>query len=418
MRDMNHTENDPELDPPAKVDSPQRIGPYWVQFRSGLHRKDVGLVVSEPNSLNTVVVKVVPRINTEGDLAAEGRKRRRQPNTSKDLKRRPPQRLYDAGTLRQIFGRDSVKELNKGFRFNRWTFTSDGFRLIKLPVRQLVEYHPFVDEISSFTEKIVNGDVQEHPIPSFTIPSFVEVGDRVSVIKGENEGASGVVARLEEDGDVSITVDIATGATSGEASEEMEAVQISCELKCIRRVFEVGQSVEVRVGHLKDTGGLVIGVNEQDLEILHTKEHYTVRSPVLIRLCPSNGIRLQFSVPSAFCVQIRDCVEAPATRSAADSDRDNLLKVLDPDAYWRIPHEVRQLYEAKKKQKLLPLETAIDAVARAYNRQPVYVIRGTFKGSFGKVVSMNDSLVNILFDAESVWGDQRDVDIPRTAVVA
>lgn len=104
--------------------------------------------------------------------------------------------------------------------------------------------------------------------------------------------------------------------------------------------------------------------------------------------------------------------------SAADRDPDNLWKVLDPEAYMRIPFEVRQLYEAKKKHKYLPLESAIDAVACVYNRQPVYVMRGTFKGAFGKVLSMNDSLATIIFDGDSVWGDQRDTDIPRTAVVA
>lgn len=73
MRDANLTENDPDVDPPAKVASSQRIGSYWVQFRGGLHRKDIGLVISEPNSLNTVVVKVVPRIDPETHLGGGGK---------------------------------------------------------------------------------------------------------------------------------------------------------------------------------------------------------------------------------------------------------------------------------------------------------------------------------------------------------
>lgn len=127
----------------------------------------------------------------------------------------------------------------------------------------------------------------------------------------------------------------------------------------------------------------------------------------------------QITVPSAFCKRVRDIVVAPFTSTAPDTDGDNFYRTIFPDVYRRIPLEVRQLYEMKKKQrKLIGLQCAIDAVARDYKMKPIYVMRGTFKGAFGRVTDMSDVYSKVRFDSDSVWGDRRVVDIPRAALVS
>ena len=230
------------------LSSPAKFQQYWARIAGGLHNGDVGLVVEESASTSTACVKVIPRIPT----ARTDRERLLPLPPRRRRGKRPPQRLLSLEELVDHFGKKTITYAEGNYVFNGWQFSYDNFRLLRLPKRRLVEFHPQIEQVSEFADRVILSDSPEHPIPSFVIPNLIAVGDRVQVIEGE---LTGVVAVVHSKGDGVITIrplDESTKAKDNLVDLRSAAVQV---------VFREGDCVQVRIGRLAGRSGIVCAVN-------------------------------------------------------------------------------------------------------------------------------------------------------------
>lgn len=232
---------------------------YWVQVRRGLHEGDVGLVVSPPSSTGTVKVNIVPRTAIPAPGSSSSLRDLR-PNAPMRKKERPPQILRTQDDLKDIFGSDAIQEVESGFEFNGWSFTNDGFRIITLSLRDIVEYHPHIDLVSEFIDRCMTTEDDEHPLPSYHVPKFISPGNEVEIFQGSSDlkGQTARVHRHPAENKIDLLLE----------SRGNDIVEVTVPSKDVRRVIRIGEKVVVKVGKFKGYTGFVCGAENRRLDVI------------------------------------------------------------------------------------------------------------------------------------------------------
>lgn len=232
---------------------------YWVRILTGLHKGDVGLVVKELPGSCRVRLKVIPRIDlkstsTQFPVSLPGNTR---------FANRPPQRLVDKSLLHQRFGKDCIEWTETGYIFNGWYFALDNFRVLTIPRRDVVEYHPQLEQVSTFRDRIICASSSKHPLPDYAIPRLLPSGALVEVIEGHALGQRAHVLQEPHKGHVSLRL-------VPPVPNSNESVDITLPTHQVQRVFEVGQFIKVVIGWLSGRVGVVYLIQDRDLLVIDT----------------------------------------------------------------------------------------------------------------------------------------------------
>lgn len=289
----------------------QKLRPYaWVRITRGMYKDDLAQVfdVREGGGELSVVIRLVPRLDLsvpgeesdeeepEDEATADRRSRfgnkaggRRFGLTASGD--RPPQRLFDKDELRRTHG-SSVDVYTKWDRnsqeeYDWWEKKQFCYGLLykKVAPKSLLSgdaVHPTVEEVEMFqaAEARMRSTAREndeeeveqkslHLDLSSVAAARVTVllkGDSIRVISGEQKGAVGTVAAVQEkDGVVSVKL-----------KGVMDPVPVS--RASVVKHFSAGDHVKVAVGRRAGETGVVVDVMDEVLTLFSdaTKEEFKV----------------------------------------------------------------------------------------------------------------------------------------------
>ncbi|KAL1920767.1 uncharacterized protein VTP21DRAFT_11402 [Calcarisporiella thermophila] len=233
----------------------------WVRIRRGLYQGDLAQIIEIPESGDSVVVKLIPRLDLgPKEELIPGSKRKK--NTS-NFGMRPPQKLFNPKEIDKL-------ERSKSLvirRHNVVTYGNEVFRDgylekdVKISNLILDEVNPTLDEVTKFQ----GGGGEENEgidvaalTPSVTsniVGQFVP-GDHVEVIKGEMMHMHGIVDSVK-DGSVFVRPQIV-------GQHKLWSIKPHL----LRKRFSEGDHVRVINGQYKDETGLIVKIDENVVTML------------------------------------------------------------------------------------------------------------------------------------------------------
>ncbi len=244
----------------------------WVVIGKGMYRGDIGQVEKISRNAEFLTVKTVPRI---------AKSKRKQAKRQRKEKRSRPLAYRLKFEEAKEFG-DAVEDSDdEGFEFKGAKFDKAGFILLQVDYRDAPLYRPTMEEISPFVDAAMETEVAKHlkgkqvedahvPLAGqdctdldifkiaklnpehLTIPSYLRIGDNVRGT-GVNKGLTGRVKEMKGDSRVIISLD----------DDKKTRVEVRDE--DVERVFELGESVEVKTGVCAGKYGVVVGVEEKSI---------------------------------------------------------------------------------------------------------------------------------------------------------
>jgi transcription elongation factor SPT5 len=213
----------------------------WVRPKRGKYRRDLGVVLSVDNCLFDIAL--VPRIRMiNPDTSTKGKRKQRS-------RVRPPQQLFNAEAITQLYGPTAVVARNRVQVFKGDIYKNGlvelSFDLTNLRTQNV---EPQDDELRKFhgidDERIlaaIAGLALSKATANFS------VGDKVEIVSGEQKGLKGVVD--------SVMVDLVRFAWRS-TNEQENVVDISPQN--IRKYFVQGDYVTVGTGIQKGRSGWVV----------------------------------------------------------------------------------------------------------------------------------------------------------------
>lgn len=228
----------------------------WVKIRYGVFAGDVGYVENGSHDSDMLKLLVVPR------LSEDGRKHR----MSGSRKGRGPQVLFQP----DLFSRNSERVLQPGSQPGSWLidneeeYLSNGLRALKVTGIHYVKQHrPTAEELQLFTIAGID-TVRE------TNEAFLRQRDRVKIVKGGFKGCEGVVVSIEGDS-VRIRRSMNMGVEEGE--------EMLVGLREVKRCFNIGSNVVIRLGPGKGRRGMVVDELPREIVMVETDTREEVWFP-------------------------------------------------------------------------------------------------------------------------------------------
>lgn len=200
----------------------------WVRSVAGTYVNDIGLV-REESAVSSWIVYVVPRIHSRFSTATG---------------QRPPKRFLSAKELKDTYPDEAVTDKGNGeycFRGDRFV---EGFLLLSVTDGTMItSASPDTNEAIFFTymsnaEKIFN-------------EPFLRVNDRILIKTGEYQGLIGNVESLND-----VVCHVRTN------SSQQEIGRINVFRTQITRIFEIGDTVQLKLGPFKGTFGIICSKDE------------------------------------------------------------------------------------------------------------------------------------------------------------
>lgn len=252
----------------------------WVRMKRTIYKDDLAQVESVDMAQNTVVLKLVPRIDFN---QKRGSLKEPEDESKKSLKRkaRPPQRLFDPDLIRSIGGVPQREKENWLFENNR--YTPKGFLLKNFPLSTVITegIKPTLTELQRFEESPEGVDSETAELLSKTAldksHNFIP-GDVVEVCQGELIHLNGVIVGIDGD-------KIKMLPNHEELKEPIEFVASE-----LRKYFKVGEHVKVIGGRNEGETGLIVRVEDNVAILLSdlTMEEITVFQRFL-QLCQATA---------------------------------------------------------------------------------------------------------------------------------
>ncbi len=224
----------------------------WVRMRRGKYAGDLAQVVDVDQITSSVVgIKFIPRI----DLRPRDRKKERQAKNGLGSGSRPPQRLFQYADVRNIYGKQSVRQGTQANYFFDNDEYIDGFCVkdVKINMVSPEDVKPTLEEISKFSgddqstakfDLSAIADANKNLTASVLFP-----GDKVEVYEGEQTGMYGLV--------ITVSADVISIKAEG---GEIHGQTIEVPSKSVRKRFEVGEHVKVLGGKNANASGMVVEV--------------------------------------------------------------------------------------------------------------------------------------------------------------
>ncbi|KAL5075599.1 hypothetical protein RYX36_014583 [Vicia faba] len=238
----------------------------WVRMKIGTYKGDLAKVVDVDNVRQRVTVKLIPRIDLQA-LAnkLEGRE------VVKKKAFVPPPRFMNVDEARELHIRVEHRRDAYGERFDAigGMMFKDGFLYKTVSIKSLSaqNINPTFDELEKFRKPGENGDVASlSTLFANRKKGHFMKGDAVIVVKGDLKNLKGWVEKVDED-NVHIRPEI-KGLPKTLAVNEKELV----------KYFEPGNHVKVVSGAQEGATGMVVKVEQHVLILISdtTKEHIRV----------------------------------------------------------------------------------------------------------------------------------------------
>ncbi|EOA26299.1 hypothetical protein CARUB_v10024589mg [Capsella rubella] len=241
----------------------------WVRMKLGIYKGDLAQVVDVDNVRKRVTVKLIPRI----DLQALANKLEGRENVKKkDFA--PPPRFMNIDEARELHIRvEHRRDTMTGDYFENIDnmLFKDGFLYKKVSTKSIVAQNitPTVDELERFKRSSENGEIDFADLSTLFAnrkKGHFMKGDAVIVIKGDLKNLKGWIEKVDEE-NVLIRSEM-KGLPNPLAVNERE----------LCKYFEPGNFVKVVSGINEGATGMVVKVDQHMLIILSdtTKEHIRV----------------------------------------------------------------------------------------------------------------------------------------------
>ena len=136
----------------------------YVKMKRGRYKGDIGWLKSVDTS-RVYRVLVIPRI----DLVPTNKRKASKVN------QRPAAKIRSQFEIRQVYGNDSVTEVETGFIFHKRRFNHSGLEVISVDADSVVDVIPETQEIRALLDNVPKMD---NPL-DYTIkhPIFANIGD-------------------------------------------------------------------------------------------------------------------------------------------------------------------------------------------------------------------------------------------------
>eukprot|EP01053_Blabericola_migrator_P003062 Blabericola_migrator_1__3061@NODE_1893_length_3597_cov_98_220397_g1213_i0_p1_GENE_NODE_1893_length_3597_cov_98_220397_g1213_i0NODE_1893_length_3597_cov_98_220397_g1213_i0_p1_ORF_typecomplete_len758_score163_09Spt5NGN/PF03439_13/1_3e12KOW/PF00467_29/2_1e02KOW/PF00467_29/0_00076KOW/PF00467_29/9_7e02KOW/PF00467_29/21KOW/PF00467_29/1_4Spt5_N/PF11942_8/2_7e02Spt5_N/PF11942_8/0_017_NODE_1893_length_3597_cov_98_220397_g1213_i09633236 len=241
----------------------------WVRFARGLYAGDLALVSDLDEATQSVVVRVVPRL----DLAYEHKAMIAEAEDGVKLpppKHRPaPSLVFQTDLDARRIEAERVNDIVIGFRFHRHLIEETTGYLIKTTKLSQLITGDKVKPTSTEIEDFANGRDLNEIITDISvvgkggaIDGRFEVGQRVWISKGDLSGISGTVVSVQGD---KLCIQ----------PENPSLTTIEVEPSSCAKRFDLGESVKVIAGHHEGDVGLIVKleVAKGIAHVLSTETH-------------------------------------------------------------------------------------------------------------------------------------------------
>ncbi|KLO07286.1 hypothetical protein SCHPADRAFT_656276 [Schizopora paradoxa] len=251
----------PKLPTSLKVDD-------RVKVRSGLYKGDVGSVFRVMDQPVRVIVKLKSRevrptdsIENRGEIndftsTSTRKRKRKQPRIEPYLIPKHPVRAE------LLFSGTQVSPIDDGFVFRDKAYTNDGYRLLEVRCDRVERVSTVVPGLSAPANSAAPSII-EPTSSGISVPRFLHVGNHVLISNGPAQGMSGTINQLSDESAV-ITFDEKNSTDLYKTSP----VQAEVTLSEITRLFELGESVEVKVGAHLGRSGMIGEIKGDTVSIL------------------------------------------------------------------------------------------------------------------------------------------------------
>ncbi|KLO04909.1 hypothetical protein SCHPADRAFT_896685 [Schizopora paradoxa] len=256
----------------------------WVEVKFGLHAGDHGVLESIDDQSSLACVRVPARVPDPN---------RRKRSHGSFLPRRPPPKLFTHDEAVSRFGRHAISDFNP-FTFRGLRYTCDGFRLLSISPYSIRPSRPRLDDIALFLEVAAERlRIENHddgyvpteleifrragiPIASLAIPSFLKENDRVKFCIGALAGSYGRVI----DTPVFQVAHVEVDTIHTETARVNSLPIVAEDVKNLTRVYQVGDSVVVRVGVFEGRCGFVQFADEESVILAEDSSSKPISVPV------------------------------------------------------------------------------------------------------------------------------------------
>ncbi|KLO12127.1 hypothetical protein SCHPADRAFT_891021 [Schizopora paradoxa] len=432
-------------------------------IRNGLYAGDIGELVKMAEDRKNIIVKLKSR-----EQIPTGKKRKRG-----GVQRRDPC-VFDLDLLRRYFrenedGNGTIhsrfKDLGtEGFLLDGRRYTSDGFLLLEIRLdrvdRDVRNEETFRTIVAQESRRAVDMHLHSDPtealfaepvrLPGKSVSNALpdralQPGHDVQICSGPSAGALGYLFSVTS---TTCVVDIGP-----EEPEPRQSVFLECDLASVKRIFHIGERVEVIHGELKGRSGIVFSVDGDILLVVDT-----LRSAEVPRDFVTTVLKTKFSnqrdeakaqetadavslLRFGWFVKIlrgkhagktgrvvftetnHVCIIEDVTKIQLRARADNVEvygAVPKPKAFVEPTEEDRARWnERPVRRKIVPEEPGkcyVNHFALGFEGQEVYVWRGPFKGKIGKVLQVSGPTARLSFD--SAFQGRGLVDIPTGCLVA
>lgn len=273
------------IERPSLLKSPAYTAPVvggFVRIIRGAYRGDTGMVLDiSQHEDHRVIIAVIPRIDMfptpPTDAVPAGSK---ADGRTQKKKQRPPQALFRAELVERIYPGE-VKEqndLNDVYVFRNAVY-KEGFVVLDSPISALsdTEALPTIQELRIFTRtfKFEPLELVEH-VNRFTCAE-VELGEKVVVVGGEQEGLKGVVKEIKWDTIVvaaAIKETVKATSTNREVTREEEPWDVEVPSAMVERYFDVADAVIVLRGPEAGSRGFVTHFEKSGMMHVFTRDGF------------------------------------------------------------------------------------------------------------------------------------------------
>ncbi|KLO15316.1 hypothetical protein SCHPADRAFT_269380 [Schizopora paradoxa] len=243
-----------------------------VKLRNGLYKDDFGELIEFSEGNLEATIKLRSRepnhLRTQTQKRKRGRTRLDSYVLNKEDIRRRHSMDETVATDSSIIGSSFIDLGAAGFIFNRRPYTNDGYLLYFCRIDRLERVHKARGGAAISSEDNVFMNVRpdgNNETLRPQSPTFFCVGDRVRVTNGASKGAVGIIVEITAIS--SALVDLRDADP-----ETKRSVLLEANVAYLERIFEIGDSVEIKIGKHKGVVGVVAGNRNNVLHIVNTKD--------------------------------------------------------------------------------------------------------------------------------------------------
>lgn len=246
----------------------------WVRLRRGLYRDDIAQVDRVELYRNTVILKMIPRI----DLERIKTKMSLKDWSAKKTYKRPAQKLFDVEKIKSLGGEvshDGDFFIYKGNRYN-----SKGFLFKHFTMSAVITdgVKPTLSELDKFEEQPEGSDLKVIINPGDECEHNFQAGDNVEVSAGDLVNLQGKILNVDE-GRVTIMP---------RHKDLKDPLEFPAEE--LRKYFSLGDHVKVVAGRYEGDTGLIVRVEEDFIVLFSDLTMHELKVlPRDLQLCPQRA---------------------------------------------------------------------------------------------------------------------------------